>query len=66
MRRRSLEPLRRATVEELARAKGSRKARDRMIRELHPQFTVRQIAEAAQLSPARVHQIISEKETSDA
>jgi hypothetical protein len=62
MKRRSLEPLRRAVVEEIGRAKAAHQGRDQMIRELHPRFTIRQIAEAAQLSPARVHQIISEKE----
>jgi hypothetical protein len=43
-----------------ARAQQARQARDELIRELHPRYTVRAIAEAAGLSPARVGQIVKQ------
>jgi len=44
-----------------AQAKAARARRDRIIRELHPRYTVRTIADAAGLSHSRVGQIVKEQ-----
>jgi len=56
MSKRDLERVQRAAAEAIA----AREQRDAIIRELHPRYTVRAIAEAAGLSPARVGQIVKE------
>jgi hypothetical protein len=54
--KRDLQRVARATVQaELARAE-----RDRLIRELHPRYSIRAIAEATGLSHGRIGQIVKE------
>jgi len=57
MNKRDAERIARAAAElEAARAK-----RDALLRELHDGNSIRALAEAAGLSPARVHQILREE-----
>jgi len=56
MTKRDLERVQRAAAQAIA----ARERRDELIRQAHPQHSVRAIAEVAGLSPARVGQIIKE------
>jgi hypothetical protein len=59
------EPMNRRDAERIARAsrklEAARRERDALIRELHDGNSIRALAKAAGLSPARVHQILREE-----